>query len=410
MKHSNRLLVVVIIFATAMVLWALPPIVKKATDSPSEYPFVYYSSVLKELCEIEYGDSERPMTDKSGNRYTTAEFDTLMPLFNYRQLMADGIMPDSIDGVEVTPQILRTKQVVYRYSPTDIHSPKLGLYGLLESMPLRVGLKAPKDLFRIDNNIEFINGQTNDVDYPKSKLFGDMLEKRGYSFPAQWAVGDANTRKAYDEGYFSLDAKGQLFHIKMVNSRPYVRNTLASDKINIAHFSIYPAADKRFYGFILSVEGDVYILEGEAGKYTPLKLDIPRINIDKDQLIVMGNMLYWTISVANESGKEYHALNSTSLLSVDTHQIEHKESLWSEVSRLFFPFYITLEDDNSEYIYPRIIFGSILAWAISIVLAVTLLFTNRKTKPKERIFRALIVAISGLSGLIALLSLPNFRK
>ena len=409
MNHSNRLLMVVIIFATALSLWAVPPLIKMAIASPSSYPFVYYSSLLEELCEIDHQDRDYPMTDKSGRRYSVAQFDSLMPLFNYRQLMSNGTMPDSMRGVEITPSILRVNQVVFTHRPTDIHTPSLGLYGLLESMPLRVGLKSPKDLFRIEDRIEFIDATTNKIDHTKSDIFANMLSKRGYTYPSQWAIGDANTRKAYDEGYFSLDANGELFHIKMVNSRPYVRNTEVAKGINVKHFAMYPAADRRFYGFVFSVEGHVYILEGRDGEYIPLKLDIPNVNIDSDELLIMGNLFYWTVTITKPEREEYYALNAATLDLVDKYQIVQSKSLWSQVSDIILPIGISMSSPDSEYIYPRITLGGVKAWIVSSIIAAIFLLLNRKKGLKESVLKSGIITFTGIIGLIVVKLFPNFK-
>lgn len=122
--------------ATAACMWVLPALVKMATREPQEYPFVYYGSVLKGFGLVDYKNKEMPLTDLDGNRYTAEQFDSLMPLLNYRQLMSDGRLPDSIGGREVTPPLLRMSTVIFRYKPEEVSAPESGLYILQESMPV----------------------------------------------------------------------------------------------------------------------------------------------------------------------------------------------------------------------------------------------------------------------------------
>lgn len=410
MKHSNTLLIVIIILATTVLMWAIPPFIKKATVSRTDYPFVYYSSRLKDLCLIDFGDKEYPMQDLSGKRYSSIEFDTLIPLLNYRQLMSDGLLPDSLEGVEISPRILMSKSVVWHFRPAVFSSPNLGLYGMLETMPLRGGLSVPKDLFRIENKMEFIDAETNSVNEEKSQIFADMLAKRGYEFPTKWAVGDANTRKSYDEGYFCLDNANRLFHIKMVNGRPYVRDTGASDSIEIAQYAIHNASDKRFYGFIFSTKGELYILEGRDGKYIPLKLDIPNIDITQDRVMIMGNIFYWTISITTPEGKTFYALRADNLKQIADYHVDRTDNMWDLAKQWLLPFYITMESDNSDYIYPRIKIGGSYSYIVSILLVILSFIITKKARLKERVFKILLVAVTGVMGLIAVLILPNFRK
>lgn len=408
MKHQKKIYYIILVFITLVGMWMIPSLVRKATYTPDSYPFVYYSSMLKELGIIDYKDKKTPLTDLEGNKYTTAQFDSLMPLLNYRQLMADGRLPDSIGGYEITPPLLRSKTVVFKYNPAEMQTPDPGLYILFESMPKRVGLEMPEDVFRMKDRIEFIDANTNTVNEEKSALFQQALDKEGYNFPSVLLAGNPNPRKPYDEGYFSIDAENNLFHMKMVNGRPYVRNTHVGDSINIAYFSILEVSDKRFYGFLFSKEGNVYIVEGVDGKYKPLQLDIPSVDLRHDQVTIMGNLLYWTVSVTTPEGRNYYGLKTETLEKVAEHTINRQDNKWDKVSKWLFPYYLTLQQTSSDYIFPLIHFISIWGFCLNALLSLSLLLISRSTK--KRIFNSLYVLFTGIAGFIAILLLPKFRK
>ncbi len=411
MKRSNILLIIVILFTTLVVSYLLPPLVRRATISNDKYPFVYYSSKLQELALIDYSNKETPLEDLSGRKYTTSEFDTLLPLLNFRQLMSDGLLPDSICGVLAEPRNLMINSVTFRYEPKQMLRPTTGLYALMESMPTRVGLKQPTDLFRIGDKIEFIDAQSNSIDREKSDKFQNELLKRGYQFPTQWAVGDANTRKSYDEGYFCKDAAGELYHLKMVNGRPFVKNTKVADNIDVAYFATYNPSSKRFYGYILSRQGEMYILESdEKGGYFPRKLDIGVIDIEREKVQVMGNILYWTVTITGDDSRRYYALNSDDLLSIGSHSIAREQNLWDALSRYILPFTLSFEAENSEFIAPRFTFGSFGAVLISVALALVSLILYRREPLKMRLFTFVLVAASGAAGLIAIAILPKLKN
>jgi hypothetical protein len=390
-------------------MWLFPAFVKKATYSPDNYPFVYYSSILKQLCIINYSDKKMPMTDMAGNRYTTAQFDSLMPLLNYRQLMSDGKLPDSIAGVEITPPLLRSKSVNYRYAPKERSTPGLGLYILFESMPKRVGIEMPDDVFRMEDNIEFIDVEINKINEKKSVLFTKALEKAGYQFPAQWTRGNPNPRKAYDEGYFTLDAKGDLFHIKMVNNKPFIKNTGVGENMQVEWFSMYEAPDKRFYGFLFDKTGNVYILESNAGKYVPLRLDIEDFDLSSEQITVMGNLLYWTVWVTASDKRTYYGLETETLKKVDEYKVDRKDNKWDKFSKYLFPFYLTFENENSDFIKPHFIFISFFGFIINVLLAIFIVVSLKESDSK-RIFNFIFIFITGIAGFLSLLILPKSIK
>lgn len=391
----------ILFFVTGIGLWLFSSFVKMATYSPARYPFVYYSSIMGDWGIVDYKDREMPLSDLQGNKYTVAQFDSLMPLLNYRQLMADGRMPDSIRGVAVNPRLLHASSVVFRYAPKERKTPNHGLYILFESMPKRVGLDMPDDVFRLKDKIEFIDVQTNKVNKEKSLIFEKAFEKAGYTFPARWTNGNPNPRKAYDEGYFSLDAKGRLYHIKMVNGRPYVRDTRLSEGMEILWFSMYEAPNKRFYGFLFDKQGNLYIVESHEGKYVPVKIDMEPIDMECDHVTVMGNLLYWNVFTMTPQGRKYYALETSTLKKVSEYAIERQPNKWDHLSKWLFPYYLTFQEPDSSYIYPRIHFTGFQGVGINLLLAVLvgILFSGKR---KRKIADMLFVALTGIVGFTAL--------
>lgn len=396
-------------FITLIGMWAIPALVNKATYNSDQYPFVYYSTILKDIGLIDYKNKKFPMEDLKGNKYNTAQFDSLMPMLNYRQLMTDGKLPDSINGQKITPQLLRSKSVVYKYKPSDINTPVNGLYILLETMPKRVGLEIPNDVFRLKNNIEFIDAQTNTLEVEKSRLFQQALDKEGFQYPAQWLIGNPNPRKPYDEGYFVLDANNQLFHMKMVNNRPYIKNTKIGEKIQASYFSMLEVADKRFYGFLFNKQGELFIIENDGANYKTVKLDIDPIDMQKDEVILMGNMFDWTVSVVTPFAKKIYALDAETLKRIGEHTIDRTPGRWDAVSKWIFPVYLTLEKSETNYIQPYFHYIGIYGFVLNLIIAfLTVIFITGS--PKRKIFNGIYIFLTGIAGLVALLILPNSKK
>ncbi len=404
MKYKKSIYLIILLFITLIGMWGIPSLVRIATYTPDQYPFMYYSSILKKICLIDYKNKKFPMKDVDGNQYNTAQFDSLMPMLNYRQLMTDGALPDSIEGHEITPQILRMKSVVYRYDPKDIHTPVNGLYILFESMPKRVGLEMPDDVFRLKDRIEFIDAEKNTVNVKKSALFQKALEKEGFRFPAQWLAGNP-----YDEGYFILDADHQLFHMKMVNNRPYVKDTKIGERIDVVHFSMLEVADKRFYGFLFSEKGEMFIIENDGSDYKTLQLGIDPIDKQRDQVILMGNLLDWTVSVITPERKKCFALDTESLGRIAGYTIERTPGKWDAVSKWAFPYYLAFESSDSNYIQPRFLVTGIYGFVVNALLAIFVAIGVPNTSGRK-LFHAIYLLLTGVAGLVALLIMPNFKN
>ena len=404
MKNKNVIYAVIVLLVTIIGLWAIPELIKTATYSRPVYPFGYYSSVKKKFMFREADKRvEGKLHDDEGVVYEEKAFDAALPLLNFRQLTLNSEMPDSIDGIKLETNLIRVKQFTSRYTPRSKNTPEIGLYIMYESLPIKGKLESPGDLFRLTDKMELITAETNTVNVEKSKRFQDALTKAGFVFPAQWSAGNMSIRKSYDEGYFSLDAAGKLFHIKMVNGRPFVRNTNLDPQIEPVFFSMTEPADKRFYGFIFDKKGNCYILEEGDGKYHPMRLDIDPLDLDRDEMTIMGNFLYWTVTVQNPEGKHYYALKTETMERVRYYYVEASENKWDVVAGKLFPFYMSFRKTTSEYIVPQLHFTAYAALITNVLLALLFTFIYPRRPMKLKIFSGVYVFIFGIAGAVALL-------
>lgn len=404
MKYKNLIFVLIIAFTTLMGSWVIPSLVKKMTDESKSYPLMYYSARLKELCLIDFRNTPDTFSDIKGNKYPRTAYDSLLPLLNARQLMMDNAMPDSIDGHAIDMKTLRMTQVMFRYRPQDMQMPQPTMGVLFEAMPKRGTLTLPGDYFTLTDQITFIDAETNTVDEEKSLRFQKELVKKGFAFPAQAYWGNPSTRKPYEEGYFCLDAHNQLFHLKMVNGRPFVKNTHISDSLNVHWFAMNEVADKRYYGFVFGKEGKAGIIEStEDGGYFFRRLDIRPFNLEKDQLTILGNLLYWTVSVTDSRGMDTYGLDKETLSCLSSYYQPVKRVLWDDVSEWLFPIRLSLQDEHSAFISLYWQTGAWKAFLLNVLLALITFAILRKGTPTQRWLSAGWVLIAGIAGWIALL-------
>ena len=399
-----------LLFVTFTGLWGIPELVKTATNTKARYPFVYFSSIKKKLLFKEFDGRKDALHDDEGAVYTEQEYDTSLPLLNFRQLTVNGEMPDSIDGLAIDPKTVRVKQMTFRYSPAEKNTPETGLYILYESLPKKAKLESPGDVFRLKNSIEFIDAKTNTVNREKSERFQVAFEKAGYAFPAQWTYGNLSIRKPYDEGYFSLDAKGKLYHLKMVNGRPFVRNTQIDSLIEPVFFSMLEVADKRFYGFLFDKNGNTYILEEDGGKYKTVQLDIAPFNVGTDELMIMGNLMYWTVSAQTATGKHYYALEAESLKKLRSAYIASPVNKWDIFAEWLFPVYLVFKDAHSAYIFPRLHFSGYRAFIVNALLAALVLIVFSGRTRRKMLFDCIYTLLFGIAGIVALAIVPAFKS
>lgn len=412
MRFKNIIYVAILVLTTVITSWSIPALVKKIVYESNGYPLMYYSSRLKELCIIDFREMNDAFRDVKGNVYPRSQYDSLLPLMNYRQLAMNGNLPDSLEGYAMDVKVLRSKQVVYRFRPSDVYSPQPKMGVLLEAMPKRGSLSLPGDYFRMnDNEMVFVNAETNSVNDAKSKMFTGELLKKGFEFPAKAFWGNPTVRKAYEEGYFCLDSNGELFHVKMVNGRPFVKNTGVSKQVDVKWFVMREVSDKRFYGYLFGQNGELGIVESnEDGGYRFVRMDVRPVDIAKDDITIMGNLLYWTVRIYNSESMDCYGLKTSTLESLTTYHQEKETGTWDKVADIVFPVILSPSSPDNGYIGCYVLHFSALAWILSVILALLVfVFMRKRLALQKNLLVSAVVALTGITGVIAFVLLPKNR-
>lgn len=341
-RFSTLLLYVTIAF---LLLWQLPWCYNFFVVKPEKTPFTLYSSVINDFVQMGQEEGKGMVRrDLAGNTYSEATFDSILPTFYFRQLMSDERFPDSINGVAVTPKIVQTENFNFRSVPSDINAPSIGLYSLLESMSGRVDLKMPDDVFRITaQGIEFIDMASNSVNTEKSLQFTEAMTKKGFHFPAIKIAGNPTVKKEYDEGYLLLDANRQLFHLKQVKGRPYVRAIALPEGLTLDQLYLTEFRNKKTLALMTDVNNAFYVLKSRT--YDIVKTGLPAFNPQTDALTIIGNMFDWTVRVTTADADNYYALNADDYSLIK--KLENQSSVHSMPG-------ITFTSYTDKYVMPRL--------------------------------------------------------
>ncbi|MEZ4998208.1 MAG: DUF4857 domain-containing protein [Bacteroidales bacterium] len=290
-KFSRYILVAVGILVASIVIpslyWTIFEKVPRSVNA-------FYSCVTDDFVIVD-GSSR---TDPSGKEYTAEEYEKILPLMFYRQLMADGTMPDSLKGVKLEVPSISRASSFYRYTPKKVDSPVPTLWPMFESQSGKVNLTMPEDYFRIEKRMEFIVARTNGINEEKSSLFTDALAAEGFAFPARIIAGLPTTRKSCDEGYFVTDSNGALFHIKMVKGEPYVFRIETPEDLDIVYIEAVDLRSREYYCYVFTRNKGIFVVMDEV-------YDLQRFPIDgfNPKFIPSGSAQTCSINALLSTGK-----------------------------------------------------------------------------------------------------------
>lgn len=315
-------------------------------------PFTLYSEVVGEFVSLDNsGEEGTRYYDYSGREYTESEFDSVLPSFYYRQLVMDGRLPDSINGVAISPAMLEEQSFIFISHPSTINRHDTPLYFLLESMSKRVYLEMPNDVFRLGKKgIEFIDMSRNEVDRAKSELFQKTFDAKGVAFPVALVAGNATTKKAYDNGYLLLDANGKLFNLRQTVGRPYLQEIALPSGVVPQQLFVTEYPSRAFLGFLVDEAGSFYAIT--LPDYQLVKADLPLLDLTRDKLTIFGNPFYWTVIRSRDGEALYTALEAGSLRRVKELRFEGSEK--SSIAKYLVPFQLSFTSPLHGYFRPEV--------------------------------------------------------
>jgi len=404
-RYTRLALVVLLILVFS---WTIPYYYWKAFDVSVRAPRASYSPVTNQFLLLRPENKSVRYMDLAGKEYTREEYERLLPLANYRQLAATNQMPDSLRGIKIDLKEVALNNLFSRINSADIGMPQISLFPLLESKSGRVKLEKPETFFRITDRMEFIDAATNSINEKQTRLFTDTLRGRGFRFPAKQIAGNPTTRKAFDEGYFVVDAADRVFHIKMIKGQPFCRETGIPAAPRIVQMFIAETSLREYYGFVITEDNAVSLISYDS--YRLVRLPIERYDHATCMLVFSGDLFFRTITVQGDGWLETVVTDRSyaKMAGYSDAWATRKNAPAGHVADALFPFTLHLEDGDAPFVD---LYGSLgrldALWVL--VLSVTLMLLSirlRRKSMKSHTADIVLVAVSGIFGLLAVHMIP----
>ena len=406
-KFSRYLLVATGILVASI---ALPSLFWTIFEKVPRSPNIFYSCITEDFVIVDGTTRKSP----EGIEYTSDEYEKILPLMFFRQLMTDGTMPDSINGVFIEAPSISRASSFYRYTPKRLDAPVSSLWPMFESQSGKVNLSMPEDYFRIGKRMEFIVARTNEVNEEKSALFTSALSEKGFSFPARIIAGIPTTRKSCDEGYFITDSQGSLFNVKMIKGQPGVVRIETPEDLDIVYIEAVDIRSKEYYCYVFTRNKGIFMVMDEV--YDLQRLPVDGFNPYIHTFRLYADLFNKCITVMGSNWYEAIAIDDMYNV-VATHGEEWEDLYERPEGRMFatiFPFEIRLKDDDSAFVRFYFKPSPGVRWLFVNLLSLTLvviLIIRRGWPLRSNIPDLIITAVTGVYGLIATQFFPNkFNK
>jgi hypothetical protein len=399
MEKFGRYVMVFIAVVTLAIF--IPKLFWTIFEKPIRKPIMHYSCISNQFM-VNRGEKE--WTDAKGNQCTRDEYERMLPMMFFKQLLSSGTLPDSINGTALEMSAISKEKSFFRLKSSEIDAPKPGLYPLFESFSGRAQLELPEDFFRITWRVDFIEASTNKILEEKSQMFSAALFQKGFSFPAKLISGLPTPRKSCDEGYLMVDSKDQLFHLKMAKGKPFVKKVDIPEGLKFIHIGCVDFKNKDFYAYLFSDKNEIYILTQDD--YGLIKWPVDGYDPATCDLKIYGDLFNYTVILEAEDHIKAISLTPDYQL-VDTFTESWKTKELRTEGKIFaslFPAQVSMTSDNSKFIRFYFAPSAQLNWIFFNLLLLAFHFIwllRRKAKLKNHLADMVIVAVCGIFGFIA---------
>lgn len=380
----------------------LPYFYHLTLDKKYGLPFTVYSGVTGTFAIFEGGIDEARYRDDAGNVYTRSEFDSILPTIYYTQLLRDGRFPDSLFGVPVSIEDMSENFFSFHSRPEEINCSHISLYPISDTDPERVVVAAPREAFRwTGEGIEIVQMESNSIDARKTQQFQKAL--REVALPVAITVCNPESRKEYDNGYLLVDGNGVLWQLRQEHGAAQLRRLEAprDEKIEWAWVTEYEK--NTTLGYVATASGRMYRVDAMGGICT--ELPIGKFSPREESIMIFGNMFDQTVRIIKAPSIRYEATTSEPPHSaLRSYTVRVPEDWVDFAARWLLPFEMSLSNDNSAYIYPRIQAG--WGWrslCLGVLLAAATVRISRGEQRRRRIFKTLGVLLLGIYLFIPLL-------
>ena len=224
-------------------------------------------------------------------------------------------------------------------------------------------------------------------------MFSAALYQKEFVFPAKLITGLPTPRKSCDEGYLIVDSKDQLFHLKMINGKPFVKKVGVPEGLKFRNIGCVDFKNKDFYAYLFSAKNEIYILTQDD--YKLIKWPVDGYDPANCDLKIYGDLFNYTVIIEAEEYIKAIALTPDyQLVDTFTESWETKEQLTAgKVFASIFPAQLSMTSENSKFIrfYCSPSKGFHFIWLL-----------RRKAKLKNHLADMGIVAFCGIYGFVAI--------
>ncbi len=367
--------------------------------------YVFYSPTQQRfIYKQHFGNHNFIFGDSKGQTFTRKEFEEGLPFTYWRNLEIQKKLPIVVAGKEFHKKEIKAARQSFKIEPKDLfdHKKQIEIYPLFNPLKNKGMIAFPELMFSLKDQFTVYQSEPNSIDETLSNRYTNLFLEKGFTFPAKIIAGKTTNIKPLDEGYFLVDAKEKLFHMKKYDDTLHLNEVHLAQPIKIKHIKIAESRKKEFYGSVLSEDNTLYLITYDD--YKLVKLPVQGYNPEHMSLQILADPLSKTIRYQDDKQLNAVAIdNAYNYLDKFSISIPQIDPLYQNIFEYIFPFYIE-QDIHKSFESYRIMIGSYKAFIISALLALLYIafLYFRKKDIKSHLLEIVLLFLTGIFGVIFL--------
>lgn len=393
--------IILAIFTYISLSFYLPYYFKEFSKDSTLATYIFYSAKEKKFVYKQHlGNHNFKYKDSLDNILSKKEYEKALPFVFWKNLDIQGRLPIIINSNAYSKAQIKKSRQSFKFTYKNLSENKnqILLYPLFNANSKKGVISFPSLMFTLDKGFRVYESEDNSINKKLSLEYTKILEDKKFSFPAKIIAGKTTNLKPLDEGYFILDKKNNLFHIKKYDDKLYVKNIFYNKKIKIKDIKISESKKREFYGVILDEKNRLYMLSYKNYELIPIKLKY--YNALTMELEIYADVLNKIIRYKDKN-IVYASVYDTDFKLIDIFKAEIPQinSIYETIFSYIFPFYIK----RNEYkIYEDYIFkiGSYKAFLLNFLFCLIYIIFCKSRFTKRTLFKTFLILFGGIYTII----------
>lgn len=391
---------IIVLFSFIILSFFLPKIYKDLIHNDSLGTYVFYSSKNKEFVyKKHFGEHKFIYGNSKGDTLNQKAFEDSLPFVYWRNLDIQKKLPITINNEVYTKAKIKKARQSFKIDYRDLKENKnqIDLYPLFNPSSKKGMIAFPNMMFNLENDFLVYESEENILDKTLSNKYSKIFKENNFLFPAKIIAGKTTNIKPLDEGYFILDSKDDLFHMKVFDNKMKMNQITYDKNIKIKNIKISESRKKEFYGVLLDEKGELFIISYD--NYTLKSLALQNYDSKRMKLEIYANPINKLVRYQDKQNIYALAFDKDfNLLDTYKTDIPQINEYYKDVFSYLFPFIIE-RNEYKTYEGYNFKINSYKAFILSFIFAFIYFLLFRKKNFLSTIIKSILILIGGIYAL-----------